>query len=561
MAQRVILPPPPTNGYGYSFSTEHEQNNAYQDQQRRQYDLAVTSSSSPTTTMFQQNISVTTPGIANLPVNSNGIGGQTSHHSSPTHHQPSNSPETQIKQNKDMIYSHPLFPLLALIFEKCELATCTPRDGSGPGDVCSSESFNDDVTDFAKQLQKEHTYITANPELDNLMIQAVQVLRFHLLELEKVHELCDNFCHRYITCLKGKMPMDLVIDERDSNVSSSKSDDEQSEDNTNNTPTSSRSYNSPPNETSYSKTLRSSSHCSQLNGLTPNHHNSSSSTAINHIHHHHQNNNNNHNHNVLHNNGITSSVNGTSGGGTGGGGSSHHSVHSDDTQSTHSSDTPNGLTPNNCHVSQNLDNNSETGDNFDNSVCSGDGTGGEDDPDDNNKKRQKKRGIFPKVATNIMRAWLFQHLTHPYPSEEQKKQLAQDTGLTILQVNNWFINARRRIVQPMIDQSNRAASIPEFSDYLGPYSPDAIHYGFDRQFAAYPPEFYNAATLAAASNPYTQMSPFRNPVHSNMLLSGHTHPMMMTQMAHSTPYNSYPPSSTSPLMDSLATSQQDNHTL
>ena len=28
---------------------------------------------------------------------------------------------------------------------------------------------------------------------------------------------------------------------------------------------------------------------------------------------------------------------------------------------------------------------------------------------------------------------------HPYPSEEQKKQLAQDTGLTILQVNNWSV--------------------------------------------------------------------------------------------------------------------------
>ena len=28
-------------------------------------------------------------------------------------------------------------------------------------------------------------------------------------------------------------------------------------------------------------------------------------------------------------------------------------------------------------------------------------------------------------------------LQHPYPSEDQKKQLAQDTGLTILQVNNW----------------------------------------------------------------------------------------------------------------------------
>ena len=34
--------------------------------------------------------------------------------------------------------------------------------------------------------------------------------------LFQVHELCDNFCHRYISCLKGKMPIDLVIDERDS---------------------------------------------------------------------------------------------------------------------------------------------------------------------------------------------------------------------------------------------------------------------------------------------------------------------------------------------------------
>lgn len=31
----------------------------------------------------------------------------------------------------------------------------------------------------------------------------------------QVHELCDNFCHRYISCLKGKMPIDLVIDERE----------------------------------------------------------------------------------------------------------------------------------------------------------------------------------------------------------------------------------------------------------------------------------------------------------------------------------------------------------
>ena len=45
------------------------------------------------------------------------------------------------------------------------------------------------------------------------------------------------------------------------------------------------------------------------------------------------------------------------------------------------------------------------------SVGSGDGTDGCDDDDPTSKKNAKKRGIFPKVATNILRAWLFQHLT------------------------------------------------------------------------------------------------------------------------------------------------------
>lgn len=36
---------------------------------------------------------------------------------------------------------------------------------------------------------------------------------------------------------------------------------------------------------------------------------------------------------------------------------------------------------------------------------------------------------------------------HPYPSEEQKKQLSQDTGLTILQVNNWLVRPQ---INPLI---------------------------------------------------------------------------------------------------------------
>ncbi|GIX87398.1 homeobox protein homothorax [Caerostris extrusa] len=138
-----------------------------------------------------------------------------SNHGAIANHMMNTIDEAQ-KRDKDAIFGHPLFPLLALIFEKCELATCTPREpGISGTDVCSSESFNEDVACFAKQIREDHPSYVSNPELDSIMVQAIQVLRFHLLELEKVHELCDNFCQRYISCLKGKMPIDLVIEERD----------------------------------------------------------------------------------------------------------------------------------------------------------------------------------------------------------------------------------------------------------------------------------------------------------------------------------------------------------
>jgi len=68
-----------------------------------------------------------------------------------------------------------------------------------------------------------------------------------------------------------------------------------------------------------------------------------------------------------------------------------------------------------------------TGDASNASVGSGDGTDGCDDDDPTSKKNSKKRGIFPKVATNILRAWLFQHLTvrlklnscHPLDSQSR----------------------------------------------------------------------------------------------------------------------------------------------
>ncbi|XP_023225218.1 homeobox protein Meis1-like isoform X3 [Centruroides vittatus] len=399
------------------------------------------------------------------------------------------------KRDKDAIYGHPLFPLLALIFEKCELATCTPREpGIAGGDVCSSESFNEDIAVFAKQIRQEKPYYVPNPELDSLMVQAIQVLRFHLLELEKVHELCDNFCQRYISCLKGKMPIDLVIDERDGKPGDLG-------DNNNNSNCSSNCGGGNHTGTGgggHRGLLDTSGHNSSDSASTPDQAYCFSPQRP-----------------------PSQSLN-------------SYSTGPDDVRSPAGSTGTPGPLSQQPSSQQSTDNNSEAGDA---SVGSGDGTG-EDDDDDRGKKRQKKRGIFPKVATNIMRAWLFQHLTHPYPSEDQKKQLAQDTGLTILQVNNWFINARRRIVQPMIDQSNRAGG--SIGGASTAYSPEGAGMGYmmdgGQQMHIRPPGMQNLPCTdgsigmghMGSMGGYSQMSQLRSPVHSQaMLLPGHPHAAMM----------------------------------
>jgi len=58
----------------------------------------------------------------------------------------------------------------------------------------------------------------------------------------------------------------------------------------------------------------------------------------------------------------------------------------------------------------------------------------------------KKRSRLPPSSVAIFRHWLFNHLESPYPSEEEKEELAHKAGLRITQVNNWFTNARRRIL-------------------------------------------------------------------------------------------------------------------
>ncbi|XP_044227060.1 homeobox protein PKNOX2 [Thunnus albacares] len=294
-------------------------------------------------------------------------------------------PQAQLESDKRAVYRHPLFPLLALLFEKCEQAT--------QGSECiTSASFDVDIENFVHQQERDHKpFFSEDPELDNLMVKAIQVLRIHLLELEKVNELCKDFCNRYITCLKTKMHSDnLLRNDLGGPYSPTHTSLSMQQE---------LIQTSSPSMTSVSSSVNPSGIVVPAGGLQQG---NVAMTTIN--------------------SQVVS------------GGTLYQPVAMVTSQGQVLTQA---LPPGTIQIQ-----NSQL--NVDLSSLL----------DSEDKKSKNKRGVLPKQATNIMRSWLFQHLMHPYPTEDEKRQIAAQTSLTLLQVNNWFINARRRILQPMLDASN-----------------------------------------------------------------------------------------------------------
>ncbi|RKP25429.1 homeobox KN domain-containing protein, partial [Syncephalis pseudoplumigaleata] len=46
----------------------------------------------------------------------------------------------------------------------------------------------------------------------------------------------------------------------------------------------------------------------------------------------------------------------------------------------------------------------------------------------------------------MLKRWLADNVDHPYPSSEEKEQLRRCAGMTATQLNDWFVNARRRVL-------------------------------------------------------------------------------------------------------------------
>ncbi|GMM36427.1 hypothetical protein DASC09_037520 [Saccharomycopsis crataegensis] len=69
--------------------------------------------------------------------------------------------------------------------------------------------------------------------------------------------------------------------------------------------------------------------------------------------------------------------------------------------------------------------------------------------------KRKRRQNLPKTTTDVLLNWLKQNLDRPYPNSQEKNELVAQTGLTFQQLDNWFINARRRKVKNLKELRSR----------------------------------------------------------------------------------------------------------
>ncbi|XP_060167290.1 homeobox protein knotted-1-like 1 [Lycium barbarum] len=65
--------------------------------------------------------------------------------------------------------------------------------------------------------------------------------------------------------------------------------------------------------------------------------------------------------------------------------------------------------------------------------------------------KKRKKGKLPKDARIALLDWWNTHYRWPYPTEEEKNRLSERTGLDQKQINNWFINQRKRHWRPSED--------------------------------------------------------------------------------------------------------------
>ncbi|XP_005185243.1 uncharacterized protein LOC101895148 [Musca domestica] len=75
--------------------------------------------------------------------------------------------------------------------------------------------------------------------------------------------------------------------------------------------------------------------------------------------------------------------------------------------------------------------------------------------DDLHYPRAAKRLFTPEIK-RMLKEWLVRRRENPYPSRDEKKRLAIDTGLTYTQICNWFANWRRKLKNAEREKSKKS---------------------------------------------------------------------------------------------------------
>jgi hypothetical protein len=77
-----------------------------------------------------------------------------------------------------------------------------------------------------------------------------------------------------------------------------------------------------------------------------------------------------------------------------------------------------------------------------------------------NSHSSKKKTALSQHAVQYLKNWLLSpaHIEHPYPTEEQKIKIMEETGIEIKQLTNWFVNNRKRYWKPKVEEYKRRSS-------------------------------------------------------------------------------------------------------
>ena len=71
----------------------------------------------------------------------------------------------------------------------------------------------------------------------------------------------------------------------------------------------------------------------------------------------------------------------------------------------------------------------------------------------NAASKPRKSTSLPAETVEYLKAWMMspEHISHPYPTEQEKAKIMADTGIELKQLTNWFVNNRKRYWKPRVE--------------------------------------------------------------------------------------------------------------